>query len=78
MNDLTEKLKAGELYYVKKKNGKIVIRQAYFYSCLRKENEQLKKLLKRINEHFEWIDRVEPFYINDELWEDIKKAIGEK
>ena len=42
------------------------------------ENQQLKELLKRIKEHFEWIDRVEPFYINDELWEDIKKAIGEK
>ena len=39
---------------------------------------QLKDLLKRINEHFEWIDRDEPFYINDELWEDIKKALGEK
>ena len=39
---------------------------------------QLKELLKRVNEHFEWIDRDEPFYINDELWEDIKKALGEK
>ena len=46
--------------------------------ALRQENQQLKELLKRINEHFEWIDRVEPFYINDELWEDIKKALGEK
>ena len=42
------------------------------------ENQQLKELLKRVNEHFEWIDRDEPFYINDELWEDIKKALGEK
>ena len=42
------------------------------------EWQQLKELLKRVNEHFEWIDRVEPFYINDELWEDIKKALGEK
>lgn len=38
MNDLTEKLNAGRLYYVKKKNGKIVIRQAHLYSCLRTEN----------------------------------------
>lgn len=38
MIDLTEKLKAGELYYVKKKNGKIVIRQSHLYSCLRTEN----------------------------------------
>ena len=38
MTDFTEKLKAGELYYVKKKNGKIVIRQAHLYSCLRTEN----------------------------------------
>lgn len=38
MTGYTEKLKAGELYYVKKKNGKIVIRQAHLYSCLRTEN----------------------------------------
>lgn len=38
MTDLTEKLNAGRLYYVKKKNGKIVIRQAHLYSCLRTEN----------------------------------------
>lgn len=38
MSDLTEQLKAGELYYVKKKNGEIVIRQAHLYSCLRTEN----------------------------------------
>ena len=48
------------------------------YENLKQENQQLKELLKRVNEHFEWIDRDEPFYINDELWEDIKKAIGEK
>ena len=38
MTYLTEKLKAGGLYYVKKKNGKIVIRQSHLYSCLRTEN----------------------------------------
>ena len=48
------------------------------YLKLVEENKHLKELLKRVNEHFEWIDRVEPFYINDELWEDIKKALGEK
>ena len=54
------------------------------YNCmlenevLRLKNAQLKELLKRVNEQFEWIDRDEPFYINDELWEDIKTAIGEK
>ena len=71
MNDLTEKLKAGELYYVKKKNGKIVIRQAYFYSCLRKENEQLKKLLRECRELFDELN-----YLN--MVEKIDNAIGEK
>ena len=39
---------------------------------------RLKELLKRVNEHFGWIDRTEPFYVEEELWEDIKKALGEK
>ena len=39
MTDLTEKLNAGRLYYVKKKNGKIVIRQAHLYSCLITEKD---------------------------------------
>ena len=37
MTDLTDKLNAGRLYYVKKKNGKIVIRQAHLYSALKTE-----------------------------------------
>lgn len=37
MDELRKKLNAGSLYYVKKKNGKIVIRQAHFYSCLKTE-----------------------------------------
>lgn len=37
MNNFTEKLNAGRLYYVKKKNGDVCIRQAHLYSCLRTE-----------------------------------------
>lgn len=39
MTELTDKLNAGRLYYVKKKNGKIVIRQAHLYSCLITEKD---------------------------------------
>lgn len=38
MTNFTDKLNAGRLYYVKRKNGEIVIRQAHLYSCLRTEN----------------------------------------
>ena len=63
MKDLTEKLKAGELYYVKKKNGKIVIRQAHLYSCLRTENSMpfvyfedndIEEVLAPVQSYEEW------------------------
>lgn len=34
---MTDKLDADRLYYVKKKNGKIVIRQAHLFSTLKTE-----------------------------------------
>lgn len=36
-NDLADGLSAGRFYYVRKKKGKIVIRQAHLYSCLKTE-----------------------------------------
>lgn len=36
-NDLADELSAGRFYYVRKKKGKIVIRQAHLYSCLKTE-----------------------------------------
>lgn len=36
-NDLADGLSAGRFYYVRKKKGKIVIRQTYLYSCLTTE-----------------------------------------
>jgi hypothetical protein len=41
------------------------------------ENTKLKELLKLVNEHFKWVDHDDHFYVNDELWDDIKKALGE-
>lgn len=38
----------------------------------------LKELLKRVNEHFKWVDCDDNFYVNEELWDDIKKVLGEE
>ena len=63
MTELTEKLRAGELYYVKKKNGEIVIRQAHLYSCLRTENampfvdfedNDVEKVIAPVPSYDEW------------------------
>ena len=63
MTDLTEQLRAGELYYVKKKNGEIVRRQAHLYSCLRTENaipfvdfedNDIEKVLAPVPSYDEW------------------------
>ena len=43
-----------------------------------KENTKLKELLKRVDKHFKWVDYDDGFYVNDELWEDIKKVLGEE
>ena len=71
MTDLTKKLKAGELYYVKKKNGKIVIRQAHLYSCLRTENSMpfvdfedndIEKVIAPVPSYDEWQQLKEILY----------------
>ena len=42
------------------------------------ENNKLKDLLKRVNEHFEWVDGDDSYYIDEDLWDDIKKIFGIK
>lgn len=42
------------------------------------QNAQLKELLKRVNEHFKWVDKDDPFYVEDKLWDDIKKVLEKK
>lgn len=39
------------------------------------QNAQLKELLKRVNEHFKWVDKDDPFYVEDELWQKIKEEL---
>lgn len=50
---------------------------AIAYNELVEENTKLKELLKRVNEHFKRVDHDAPFYVEEELWDDIKKALGE-
>ncbi|MBQ0114160.1 MAG: hypothetical protein KBT03_13605 [Bacteroidales bacterium] len=45
---------------------------------LQKENEELKELLKQVNEHFDWVSYDDSFYVNYPLWREIKKALGIK
>lgn len=45
---------------------------------VRQENAKLKELLKRVNEHFKWVDFDDINYVDYELWGDIKKALGEE
>ena len=40
--------------------------------------KQLKELLKRVNEHFKWVDFDDNNYVNYELWGNIKKVLGEE
>ena len=72
MTDLTEKLNAGRLYYVKKKNGKIVIRQAHLYSCLITEkatpyvdfdDNDIEKVMAAVPSFEEWQDSIFNFNI---------------
>lgn len=48
------------------------------YKSMQEENTKLKELLKRVNEHFKWVDFDDNNYVNYELWGDIKKVLGEE
>lgn len=63
------------------RNGEKIIEQVPSYDewqAKLEENTKLKELLKRVNEHFKWVDFDDNNYVNYELWADIKQVLGEE
>lgn len=82
MTELTEQLRAGELYYVKKKNGEIVIRQAHLYSCLRTEkampfvdfeDNDVEKVIAPVPSYDEYLESESHCAVYSEVNKSLKK-----
>lgn len=86
MNELKSREGMDKLILNSKKLKYKVLQPSYKWAdrCneLNKENAQLKKqvnemlkILKRLDEHFKWVDFDDSSYVDYELWEDVKEIL---
>ena len=86
MNELKSREGMDKLILEQQKLKYKVLQPSYKWTdrCneLNKENTQLKKqvnemlkILKRLDEHFKWVDFDDSNYVDYELWEDVKEIL---